>query len=84
MAELTHADYNADKLPKGKLSTKGVGRTAPNPSEAQGLEDGVVVPLGKPVDQSSHQGALLYNEYIVYNVDQIRMRYVIQVKFKYH
>lgn len=29
------------------------------------------------------QGHLLYNEYIVYNVDQIRMRYVVQVNFKY-
>lgn len=26
---------------------------------------------------------LLYNEYIVYNVEQIKMRYVIQVKFNY-
>ena len=30
---------------------------------------------------SLKQGALLYNEYIVYNVDQIRMRYVVQVDF---
>lgn len=29
------------------------------------------------------QGDLLYNEYIVYNVDQIRMRYVIQVNFNF-
>ncbi|RID70829.1 hypothetical protein BRARA_C02811 [Brassica rapa] len=83
MNELLNSDYNADKLPPGKLSTKGVGRTAPNPSEAKTLEDGVVVPLGKPVDHSSSKGALLYNEYIVYNTEQIKMRYVIQVKFNY-
>lgn len=29
------------------------------------------------------QGDLLYNEYIVYNVDQIRMRYVVQVNFNF-
>ena len=29
------------------------------------------------------QGMLLYNEYIVYNTEQIKMRYVIQVKFNY-
>jgi hypothetical protein len=29
------------------------------------------------------QGALLYNEYIVYNVEQIRMRYVVQVDFNF-
>lgn len=29
------------------------------------------------------QGCLLYNEYIVYNVEQIRMRYVVQVNFDF-
>lgn len=29
------------------------------------------------------QGDLLYNEYIVYNVEQIRMRYVIHVNFNF-
>ncbi|PPS00040.1 hypothetical protein GOBAR_AA20633 [Gossypium barbadense] len=82
MAELLQAKSDADKLPDGKLSTKGVGATAPDPSEAQSLDDGVVVPLGKPKEQN-RKGALLYNEYIVYNVDQIRMRYLIQVSFKY-
>ncbi|XP_035538665.1 poly [ADP-ribose] polymerase 2-like isoform X2 [Juglans regia] len=83
MAELLNAKYDADKLPEGKLSTKGVGGTAPDLSEAHALEDGVVVPLGKPKEQLGHQAALLYNEYIVYNVDQIRMRYVIQVNFNF-
>lgn len=34
-------------------SIKGVGKTAPDPSEAQTLEDGVIVPLGKPKEQIS-------------------------------
>ncbi|KAG5514214.1 hypothetical protein RHGRI_035572 [Rhododendron griersonianum] len=83
MAELLTANYNAEKLPEGKLSTKGVGATAPDLSEAQMLEDGVVVPLGKPKEQVGTKGALLYNEYIVYNVDQIRMRYLVQVDFNF-
>ncbi|GMI66597.1 poly(ADP-ribose) polymerase 2, poly(ADP-ribose) polymerase [Hibiscus trionum] len=82
MAELLQAKSDANKLPDGKLSTKGVGATAPDPSEAQTLDDGVIVPLGKPKEQK-REGALWYNEYIVYNVDQIRMRYLIQVSFKY-
>ncbi|OMO81946.1 Poly [Corchorus olitorius] len=48
MAELLHAKSDADKLPDGKLSTKGVGAAAPDTSEAQALDDGVIVPLGKP------------------------------------
>ncbi|XP_020538605.1 poly [ADP-ribose] polymerase 2 isoform X4 [Jatropha curcas] len=83
MAEQLYANYDADKLPQGKLSTKGVGSTAPDLSCAKALEDGVTVPLGKAKQQEGHKGALLYNEYIVYNVDQIRMRYVVQVNFKY-
>lgn len=83
MSELLYANYDADKLPDGKLSTKGVGQTAPDPLEAETLENGVIVPLGKPKEQLSSKGHLLYNEYIVYNVDQIRMRYVVQVNFKY-
>ncbi|WOL12197.1 hypothetical protein Cni_G20962 [Canna indica] len=83
MAELTAANCNADHLPEGKLSTKGVGGNAPDPSESQVLEDGVVVPLGKPKKQNDLQCSLLYNEYIVYNVEQIQMRYVLHVTFNF-
>ncbi|KAL1558385.1 Poly [ADP-ribose] polymerase 2 [Salvia divinorum] len=84
MAELLTANYNADQLPPGKLSTKGVGSTAPDISEAQTLEDGVVVPIGRPKEQPvPTKGSLLYNEYIVYNVEQIRMRYLVQVNFNF-
>ncbi|KAI4349674.1 hypothetical protein L6164_010234 [Bauhinia variegata] len=83
MAELQSANYDADKLPQGKLSTKGVGGTAPDPSGAQALDDGVIVPLGKPKKHSGFKGSLLYNEYIVYNVEQIRMRYVVHVNFNF-
>ncbi|XP_059275394.1 poly [ADP-ribose] polymerase 2 isoform X2 [Lycium ferocissimum] len=83
MNELLSANCNADKLPSGKLSTKGVGATAPDFEKAQVLEDGVIVPLGNPKEQPNSKGSLLYNEYIVYNVEQIRMRYVIHVEFNY-
>ncbi|XP_012833645.1 PREDICTED: poly [ADP-ribose] polymerase 2 isoform X1 [Erythranthe guttata] len=83
MAELVTANSHADKLPAGKLSTKGVGQTAPDLSEAQTLENGVLVPLGKPKEQPGRKGSLLYNEYIVYNVDQIRMRYLVHVNFNF-
>ncbi|XP_054802081.1 poly [ADP-ribose] polymerase 2 isoform X2 [Prosopis cineraria] len=83
MAELLTAKYDADSLPEGKLSTKGVGGTAPDMSEAQAVEDGLIVPLGKPTKRVGINGDLLYNEYIVYNVEQIRMRYVVHVNFNF-
>ncbi|MCO5553108.1 hypothetical protein L7F22_006629 [Adiantum nelumboides] len=83
MRELQNADFNADKLPPGKLSTKGLGGTEPNSKDFKVLPDGLIVPMGKPVQKKENTGSLLYNEYIVYDVEQIRMRYLLQVKFKY-
>merc|ERR1719233_1019026 len=42
--ELLRADYYANKLPAGKLSTKGLGRTAPSSTEKYGT---MIVPSGK-------------------------------------
>lgn len=41
-------------------STKGVGATAPDFSEVETLEDGAVVPLGKPKQRSDVKVILLY------------------------
>lgn len=75
--ELPASDYNAGKRAKteGFHSTKGVGKTAPNPSEFVKTEDGVLVPCGKPMDHKI-ESELLYNEYIVYDPSQVRQRYV--------
>merc|ERR1719221_1979660 len=73
MNKLLQANIHADQLPKGKLSTKGCGRTAPDPAGSVTWGDGVVVPCGKQQDVSSQVtgGSLMYNEYIVYDVSQI-------------
>ncbi|EFJ08651.1 hypothetical protein SELMODRAFT_131309 [Selaginella moellendorffii] len=84
MNELLHWNYNASALPPGKLSTKGLGRTVPHKSEFKQLSDGLIVPMGKPLTSGAyHQGSLEYNEYIVYNTAQVRMRYLLQVSFIY-
>ena len=75
------ADY-ISKLPKGKHSTKGVGMTFPDPEQSETIGKGVTVPLGKPV-KSSERSSLLYNEYIVYDVAQVNIKYLLQVKFDY-
>jgi len=83
-----------ERAPPGFHSTKGVGATHPDPKESERTESGVLVPCGRPVPtrpQPSQPGqpnqpqpsALLYNEYIVYDVSQIRMKYLVQVKFSY-
>ncbi|XP_034018181.1 poly [ADP-ribose] polymerase 1 isoform X2 [Thalassophryne amazonica] len=81
MHELKKASH-ITKLPKGKHSVKGLGRTAPDPSDAGTLE-GVQVPLGKGVHTNIDDTSLLYNEYIVYDVAQVKMKYLLKIKFNY-
>ena len=82
MCDKTDADYDADKLPSGKNSTRGLGKTIPDPTETLELKDGTVVPLGKPVANSNAKNSsLLYNEYVVYNVNQVKPRFLVQVRF---
>lgn len=78
---MTTANY-IEKLESEYLSVKGVGNSHPNPAETLILSDGVKVPLGK-LKKNKTKSSLLYNEYIVYNEDQIKLRYLVNVKFNY-
>lgn len=83
--ELLNSNYNASKLPKGKHCTKGIGQVAPLPDNYVTLDDGVVVPMGPAKDiKDKDNTCLMYNEYIVYDVAQIRMRYALRVQFGFH
>jgi len=66
--EKLFSDYNAAKLPSGKSSTKGVGRTAP-PESSYIPHGRTKVPIGKGTATATQGGTLLYNEYIVYNLE---------------
>lgn len=81
--ERYQADY-IEKLPKGKHSTMGRGQTHPDPKDVHKTEDGVEVPYGMGVPAKLNKNsALLYNEYIVYDVAQVKVRYMIRMNFKY-
>ncbi|KAM9323443.1 poly [ADP-ribose] polymerase 2 [Pholidichthys leucotaenia] len=83
--ELLDADYSANNLPAGKHSTKGLGQTGPDSKNAVSL-DGVMVPMGPGVKTGVGKKncySLLYNEFIVYNPAQTRMRYLLRIKFNY-
>lgn len=81
MYELKAASH-ITKLPKGKHSVKGLGRTAPDPAATVQL-DGVDVPLGKGVSTNINDTGLLYNEYIVYDIAQVNLKYLLKLKFNY-
>jgi poly [ADP-ribose] polymerase len=60
--ECKGAEY-IEKLPKNKHSTKGLGRTEPDPKSSVLRKDGVEVPVGKGVSTARNDVSLLYNEY---------------------
>ena len=70
MYEATKAEY-VEKLPTGFQSTKGLGKTAPDPDTIKEI-DGSTVPLGVGVKDTKLQTDLLYNEFIVYDVAQVK------------
>lgn len=88
MLELTSADYNAGERAahQGCLATWGKGSTAPTTWKdagfiSKGLK-GTKVPDCDTVASGSADGhfySLLYNEYIVYDVKQVRLRYLLRV-----
>ncbi|KAL0419793.1 UNVERIFIED_CONTAM: Poly [ADP-ribose] polymerase 1 [Sesamum radiatum] len=78
--ELTKSQY-MDKPPKGKHSTKGLGKKVPLESEHVKWRDDVVVPCGKPVASKVKTSELMYNEYIVYNTAQVKMQFLLKVRF---
>uniref|UniRef100_A0A452GNK4 Poly [ADP-ribose] polymerase n=1 Tax=Gopherus agassizii TaxID=38772 RepID=A0A452GNK4_9SAUR len=83
--ELLEANAEAGELPPGKHSTKGLGKLAPVPSNSIML-DGAAVPLGPAVETgvtNPHGYTLNYNEFVVYDPGQVRMRYLLQVRFNF-
>ena len=76
-----------EKAPAGFHSTKGFGRQGPDPTKALTLPNGVIVPDGytfnnsPPADVDHHARNnyfhVAYNEYIVYDPSQVRLRYVV-------
>lgn len=77
-----YEQHNANyitQLPTGYHSCHGVGIWTPTVSEQKVLNDGVIVPLGKLTTRSNQGGALTYDEFIVYDQSQVRIRYLFIV-----
>jgi len=47
-------------------------------------DDGIEVPCGKPVDAECQDTTLIYNEFIVYNLEQIRERFLVEFNYQYN
>jgi poly [ADP-ribose] polymerase len=79
VAEKKNADYYINKASLKKVgchSTKGLGRWAPSNSKTV---KGVSIPNG-PIKEVNKSASLRYNEFIVYDVNQVLVKYLIIVK----
>lgn len=85
MQEKVNADYDASKLPEGIHSTHGVGMNEPAARGSKKIKiDGkeVLVPCGKlNKKKNSDDFNLVYDEFIVYHTNQVRLRYLLEVEF---
>ncbi|CAM4783524.1 unnamed protein product [Rotaria magnacalcarata] len=82
--ELFHSDSNAHKLPTGCSSVKALGSVAPSAKNEVKLNDDITVPMGPGEAATAHSAkgySLNYNEFIVYDIKQVRLRYLIKLKF---
>lgn len=86
--KLTEADFDAGETARrqGYISTLGVGRTAPNDWKDAGCLHpdlrGIKMPdvSTEPGTTNESSASLFYNEYIVYDVSQVKLRYLFRVQ----
>ncbi|CAH8493254.1 unnamed protein product [Dicrocoelium dendriticum] len=85
--QLYQACSTADNLPTGKHSVKGVGKMSPDERTWINMDDGLVIPVGKMISMEgtldSNLLALQFNEYVVYDPSQVRLRYLLKIKFNF-
>lgn len=80
MLETQTFDNQINTRLNGKHSVKGVGKMQA-PFEIQ-RADGVRIPYGIPQNVAGTNSELALNEFVVYNEAQVKMRYLVKVKFK--
>ncbi|KAL2265907.1 hypothetical protein VTJ83DRAFT_5259 [Remersonia thermophila] len=88
MQELVNASYSAgtDAKNKGMIATWGKGQMGPLKWKDAGCVhpslDGVMMPDTSvaPGDTNVNGACLYYNEYIAYDVSQVRLRYLFRIK----
>jgi len=73
--EQPRPNSEAAKLQKGHHSTFAPGQTYPDPDKSKFLDKDIEIPMGNLLKKDAYMGA---NEYIVYNTNQIRMRYLVK------
>jgi len=78
----TPSDKYMEKAQPGSDSTWALGMTIPDPSSTRVLEDGCIVPMGKPIHAEGRKTMCTHDEIIVYDVSQVTIRYMLRIRMK--
>ena len=70
----------ADRL-DGCHSTHGMGTNIPDPKQSVKLDGDITVPNGPIIRNPDPRAGIAHDEFVIYNVNQIKMRYLLKVKF---
>eukprot|EP00741_Cyanophora_paradoxa_P007542 tig00001154_g7294.t2 len=83
--ELTEADPSIKRPARGFHSVHGAGETTPDPAGERAWGPRKVrVPCGKGIESKvKGRTALLYDEFIVYDVAQVLLRFLLKIEFRY-
>lgn len=79
----SHIAYSqtwSSNIPAGTHSTHGVGARTHDPAGNITIEDGIVVPTGKVIQNTDPKAHIAHDEYVFYDPAQVRLRYLIRVK----
>ncbi|KAL7675494.1 hypothetical protein ACOME3_001761 [Neoechinorhynchus agilis] len=88
MYDQTNAQYDfPKKLPTDRQSVRALGKIIPDESKTVITPSGTKMHFGPLIERQNKSTGqklvLQYNEFIVYDVSQIKMKYMLKVKFHY-
>eukprot|EP01132_Coremiostelium_polycephalum_P003746 gene3746-4665_t len=76
-----YKDTYMEKPQPNSHSTLALGTVEPDPKDQLVHKDGFIVPYGPVVPSPYKQTSCREHQYVVYNVDQVNLKYVLQLKY---
>ncbi|KAJ1440675.1 WGR domain [Sesbania bispinosa] len=80
--ELKSPPEDTTSLEEKKLGVKGLGKKKTDESEHFVWKDDIKVPCGRIIASEHEDSPLEYNEYAVYDTKQVRISYLVGVKYE--
>ncbi|KAL3828559.1 hypothetical protein ACJIZ3_017361 [Penstemon smallii] len=80
--EFTSPPEDTSSLEEKKLGVKGLGRKKTDESEHFVWKDDIKVPCGGLIPSEHEDSPLEYNEYAVYDPQQVSIRFLVAIKFE--